>query len=268
MAYRPGVILQLGTITAIVDVDNAVASVAGLKNVCLGPTGTEHIPTAVKQQPLKCPACGNDDATTMKKANVVAKQFIVVEKTEVADAKAGAVGATNKFISLQAHPAEEVHTQCIQGGGVYQLKAASQPMVGVVSLLLDTLRRHPELAFTGLWSPAGRQNFYEVRPFGDTLVMEERARTEDLKIIQQPFAAIDPAFQTQIDAILAVTVMPYDPATYQDAYLKKLEEVLASKQAQDGVLAAKSKSSPIVAGSVDLSAMLGAGLQAAGLRVA
>jgi non-homologous end joining protein Ku len=62
--------------------------------------------------------------------------------------------------------------------------------------------------------------------------------------------------------------MPYDPATYQDAYLKKLEEVLASKQAQDGVLAAKSKSSPIVAGSVDLSAMLGAGLQAAGLKVA
>ena len=270
MAYRPGVILQLGTITAIVDVDNAVASATSLKNVCLGPTGTEHIPTAVKQQPLKCPECGNDDATTMKKANVVAKQFIVVEKTEVADAKAGSIGATNQFISLQAHPAEEVHTQCIQGGGVYQLKAASQPMVGVVSLLLDTLRRHPELAFTGLWSPAGRQNFYEVRPFGDTLVMEERCRTEDLKIIQQPFAAIDPAFQTQIDTILAATVVPYNPTTYQDAYLRKLEEVLASKQAQDGVLAAKSKSTPIVAGSVDLSAMLGAGLRALtdGVRVA
>jgi non-homologous end joining protein Ku len=266
MAYRPGVILQLGTITAIVDIDNAVQSVAGLKNVCLGPTGTEHIPTACKQQSLKCPDCGNDDPTTFKKAKVEAKQFVVVEKTEVADAKAGAVGATNKFISLLAHPAEEVHTQTIQGGGVYQLKAANQPMVQVVSLLLDTLRRHPELAFTGLWSPAGRVNFYEVRPFGDTLVMEERARTEELKIIQQPVAAIDPAFQSQVDIILAGNVVPYNPATYQDAYLQKLEAVLASKQAQDGILVPKGKSTPTVAGAVDLSAMLSAGL--AGLKVA
>ena len=74
-------------VTVIVDIDNAVATEVGLKNVCLGPTGTEHVPTAVKQQPLKCPAsytdangravdCNNDDPTTMKKANVVGDQFM------------------------------------------------------------------------------------------------------------------------------------------------------------------------------------------------
>ena len=266
MAYRPGVILQLGTITAIVDVDNAIASIAGLKNVCCGGNITTHPPSAVKQQPLKCPVCTNDDTGTMKKARIEAKQFIVVEKDEVADAKAGAVGATAKFISLLAHPADEVHTQAIQGGSVYQLKASSQPMVPVLSLLLDTMRRNPQLAFTGLWSPAGRQNFYEVRPFGDTLVMEERCRTEQLKIIQQPFIEPAPAFRTQVDAILAQTVVPYDPATYEDAYLRKLEEVLATKAAQDGTLIPKSKATTTtVAGAVDLSAMLGLGLKAVGL---
>jgi hypothetical protein len=55
-------------------------------------------------------------------------------------------------------------------------------------------------------------------------------------------------------------------AAYQDAYLKKLEEVLATRQAQDGILADKSKASARVAiGGVDLSAMLGAGLAAVGL---
>ena len=262
MAYRPGVILQLGTITAIVDVDNAIASVAGLKNVCQGSALAPHTPTAVKQRPLQCPDCLNDDATTLAKARVEGKQFIIVSTEEVADAKTGAVGATAKFISLLAHPAQDVHSQSIQGGSVYQIKAASQPMVPVVSLLLDTLRRHPELAFTGLWSPAGRQNFYEVRPFGDTLVMEERCRTEQLKIIQQPVTAIDPAFQKQIDSILAVTAVAYNPATYEDAYLRKLEEVLATKVAQSGVMVPNAKSTPTVAGSVDLSAMLGLGLAA------
>ena len=257
MAYRPGVILQFGMVTVIVDIDNAVASEVGLKNVCLGPTGTEHVPTAVRQQPLKCPECDNDDPTTMKKANVVGKQFIVMEKTEVADAKAGSIGASAKFISLLAHPAEEVHSQSIQGKGVYQLKPSTQEMGKVVSLLLDVVQRHPEPAFTCLWAPAGRQNFYEVRAFGDTLVMEERCRTEQLKIIQQPKFEVLPAHQARMDENLLTDVVPYSPATYQDAYLAKLDEVLASKTAQSGVLAPKSKSIPMMAGSVDLSAMLG-----------
>jgi non-homologous end joining protein Ku len=269
MAYRPGVILQFGMVTVIVDIDNAVASETSLKNVCLGHPGEldalgvdrGHAPTAVKQRPLMCPDCGNDDPTTMKKANVVGKQFIVVEKTEVADAKASSIGASAKFISLLAHPAEEVHSQSIQGKGVYQLKPSTQEMGKVVSLLLDVVQRHPELAFTCLWAPAGRQNFYEVRAFGDTLVMEERCRTEQLKIIQQPKLVVLAAHQARMDENLLTDVVPYSPATYQDAYLAKLEEVLASKTAQDGVLAPKTKSIPMVAGSVDLSAMLGLGPQ-------
>lgn len=260
MAYRPGVILQLGTITAIVDVDNAIASKVSLKNVCCGVTGTEHIPTAVKQRPLQCPDCLNDDPSTLKKASVSGKTFTVIEKTEVQDAKVGAVGASAKFISLLAHPAEQVHTQSIPGGSVYQLKAGSQPMVPVLSLLVDTIRRHPELAFTCLWAPAGRQNFYEITLFGDTLVMQECCRTEDLKIVQQPVVVIDPAFQKQIDAILSATVVPYSVATYADTYLAKLAEVLATKEAQTGVVGPKTVSTPTVAGSVDLSAMLGMGL--------
>jgi len=267
MAYRPGVLLQFGMITAIVDIDNAVQSKDGLKTVCLGPTGTEHVPTAIRQH-IKCPECANEDTGTFKKASVLGDQFIVVEKEEVATAKASTVGASKKLIALQAHPASEVHTQTIQGGGVYQLHAA-KGMEAVVSLLTDTLQRHPELAFTGLWSPAGRQNFYEVKAFGDTLVMEERARTEQLKIVPSTLEVINPAFQAQIDALLTVGVVPYDPATYVDTYDKMLDDILATKTAVDGVVGRLTKSTAApVAGSVDLSAMLLGGLAAAGLKVA
>jgi hypothetical protein len=270
MAYRPGIILQFGMITVIVDIDNAVASETSLKNVCLGHAESQkadgtlvaavmHAPTAVKQRPLMCPSpgCGNEDPTTFKKAHVVGTQFVVAEKTEVADAKAGSIGATAKFISLTAHPAEEAHRQSIQAKGVYQLKPSTQEMAKVVSLLLDVVQRHPELAFMCEWAPAGRQNHYEVRAFGDTLVMEERCRPEQLKIIQQPKLVVLDIHQARMDENLKTDVVPYCPDTYKDGYLAKLEEVLASKTAQSGVLAPKSKSIPMIAGSVDLSAMLG-----------
>jgi non-homologous end joining protein Ku len=265
MAFRKGVVVQYGTIMVIVNVDSAVATEPGLKNVCLG-NGVEHEPTALKQN-LKCPKCGNTDAVTMKKARVEGKTFTVVSKEEIAEAKASTVGSTAEMIVLTAHPAEQVHSQSIQGGSVYQLTAGSQAMVPALSLVHDMIRRHSELSFTCLWTPASRPNFYEMRAFGDTLVMEQRVRPEDLKIVQQPLAPIDPAYQAQVDAILHATVDDFEPATYADAYRVKLDEVLASKEGQEGVLGEKSKSAPkVVAGAVDLSAMLGAGLKAAGLN--
>ena len=269
MAFRKGVVVQYGTIMAIVNVDSAVASEPGLKNVCLGDGhGADHEPTALKQN-LKCPKCGNNDAATMQKARVEGKTFTVVSKEEIAEAKAATVGSTAEVIALTAHPSEQVHTQSIQGGSVYQLTAGSQAMVPALSLIHDMIARHPELSFTCLWTPASRPNFYEFRAFGDTLVMEQRVRPQDLKIVQQPLAPIEAAFQKQVDAILQATVADFEPATYADAYRAKLDEVLASKEGQEGELGEKSKSSPKApTGSVDLSAMLGAGLKAAGVDTA
>lgn len=272
MSYRKGLFLTFGAVNAVVDLDNAIASEEGLKNVCLGPTGVEHQPTALKQS-LRCPAtyfdgtgtkdCANEDKETFKKARVTGKLFTVVDAEEIAQAKAESIGAAKEVIALQAHPAEEVHTQSIQGGSAYQLKASGPHMVGSLSIFIDMIKRHPELAFTALFAPAGRANFYELRLFGSVLVMEERARTEDLKIIQMPVEEISKDYQKMVDQLLGIAVVSYDPHNYQDEYITKVAGILASKTAQDGILAAKSPSTASAAkpGTLDQGAMLAEALR-------
>jgi non-homologous end joining protein Ku len=272
MSYRKGLFLTFGAVNAVVDLDNAIASEEGLKNVCLGPTGTEHQPTALKQS-LKCPAtyvdgvatkvCENEDKTTFKKARVNGKLFTVVDPEEIAQAKADSVGATKDVINLQVHPAEEVHTQSIPGGSTYQLKASGPHMSASVALFVDMIRRHPELAFTALYAPAGRTNFYELSLFGDVLVMSERVRTENMKIIQVPVDPIAADYQKMVDQLLGIAVVSYDPVNYQDAYLAKVADILATKTAQDGVPSIASPSTAAAAkpGTLDQGAMLAEALR-------
>lgn len=269
MSFRSNILIQLGVLSVIVDLDSAVASVPSLSTVCEGPLGgTPHILTAIKQE-TKCPDCGNEDKATMKKAKKVGKQFIPIDAEEVAQAKADSIGQTAAAIHLLVHPAEEVHLQTVHSGGAYAVKASNQGMVEAVGLLTRHIKEHPELAFTTLFAPSGRVNFYELVVFGDTLVLEQRCRTEDMKIVQQPLADENRVNLAMLDQFLPTLVAAYDVSLYQDQYLQKLETILASKVAVDGVQSVAAKSTgPKLVGAVDLSSMLSAGLAAAGLKAA
>lgn len=273
MSFRSSILIQLGILAVMVDLDSAVASAASLPNVCLGDVDVvdangqtvhapPHIPTAIKQQ-NKCPDCTNTDKGSFKKARKVGKQFIVVDLEEVAQAKADAIGSTNTAIHLTVHPAGEVHLHTIHSGGAYSLKAATQGMVESLGLLTHHIKAHPELAFVCEFTPAGRSNHYELVVFGDTLVLEQRCRTEDLKIVQMPLVEENLTNLGMLDQFLPTLVAPYDPALYHDKYLKTLDSILATKVAQDGVQSAPSKSTgPKVVGAMDLSSILAAGLAA------
>ena len=63
MAYRNGIVLQLGAIATSVNIDGAVIKETSLSTVCRGPvesngdaTKHNHPPTAVKNNPT-CPTC-------------------------------------------------------------------------------------------------------------------------------------------------------------------------------------------------------------------
>lgn len=260
MSFRKDIVLQLGTITTMVNIDSAVDKddATGLKTVCVGEDAAHtHAPTAVRQD-LKCPSCLNNDRATFKKAKVDGTAFTVVEADEVAATKATANGAGKKIIQLLAHPSSEVRTQAIQNGSVYYLSPSNAALAPLYSLLVDFVKRHPETSFLGQWVPTSRANLYEIKVLGDTLVMEERARPEQIKVVQQAFTAPAAEHQKMMDDLLPTLTTPFKPELYTDTYAEQLAALIASKTAVDGVVAEKTASVPKVqtTGVVDLTALL------------
>lgn len=265
MSFRNGVVLQLGAIATTVNIDSAVQAETSLKTVCRG-VGTSHPPAPIKNNPT-CPSCGNTDYGSFEKARLVGKsEYAVIGADEVLATRETAVGATKEIISLSIHKADEARSQVIQGdNSTYYLSPGKPALMPLYSLIVDLLHRHPEYALMGLWTPTSRAGLYEVRAFGDTLVMEPRARTETLKIAQQPIVPIDANQQAMADTIAASLVTPFDPATYADTYQANLEALIASKTTEEGLSVTRSKSSTaaVPTGAVDLTALLQGALGAA-----
>lgn len=258
MPYRKGITIQLGMIGFLVDIDGAVTrDDTGFKQVCLGDPASGHKPTPVKQS-LTCPECGNDDRGSFKKAQVEGSEYVVVDADEIATAREESIGATKKVITLTAHPLEQVRTQTIQGDSAYYL-APSGAKTGY-NFVADILKRHgEEVALLGMWTPVSRTGLYEVRLYGDALVLEARARTESIKVSGQGIEELEPANQAQVDMLLPMLTAPFDPVLYTDVYKAKIEELLASKTAIEGAaVASKTGTKSAPAGTVDLTATLNA----------
>lgn len=260
MAYRNGVVLQLGAIATTVNVESAIQREESLTTVCrVDPsTGVAHPPTPIKNSP-KCPTCSNDDYGSFEKARKIGRsEFAVVGADEIATTRETAVGATKEIISLSVHKADDVRLQVLQGETVYYLTPGKAALMPLYSLLVDAMHRHPDYVFMGLWTPASRPGLYEIRAFGDTLVMEARARTESLKVVQQPVVPIDANNAAMADTILASLVTPFDPTTYADTYRENLDALVASKATEEGIVAGRPKAAAtaVPTGTVDLTALL------------
>lgn len=269
MAYRNGIVLQLGAIATSVNIDGAVIKEQSLKTVCRGPVAGDgdpaqhgHPATPIRNSPT-CPTCQNHEYASFEKAKEVSRgEFAIVEAEEVANTRAAAVGASKDIIQLSVHRTEDVSTQTIQGDSVYWLAPHKPALAPLYAMLVDALRRHPEYTFMGQWTPVSRVGLYAVKLFGDTLVMEGRHRTESLKVEQQPVIPIGAAEQGMVDTILSSLVSDFDPATYADIYAANLEALIASKTTEEGIVSARSKAAAtaVPTGTVDLSAVLAAAL--------
>jgi non-homologous end joining protein Ku len=275
MAFRNGIVLQLGAIATSVNVESAVIAEKGLKTVCRGPQdGIDrdgnpidpahhgHAATPIRNNP-GCPTCENTSYPTFEKASEVSKgEFAVLDQTEVATTRANAVGASKDIIQLSVHKTADVALQTVPGESVYFLTPHKPALAPLYGMLVDALERHPELTFMGQWTSVARANLYQIKLFGSTLMMESRRRTEELKVVQQPVIAIGAAEQGMVDTILGNLVVDFDPATYADTYRANLDVLIASKQTEEGIVSARTKAAAtaVPTGAVDLSSVLAAAL--------
>lgn len=266
MSFRSGVILQLGTATAIVSMDSAVEKekTTSLKTVCLGVGAAAHPPTAIQQQ-YKCPECDSTDRGSFKKASVEGGTFIVVDAEEVAGAKATTVGTSKAVINLTVHRKEDVALATIQNGESVYYLTPSKPVYGqFYDVIRYALENFPEYTFLGEWTPTSKAALFEFKMFGSTIVMEGRARPEDLKVQEVPVRDVPAVNAAQLDQFVPALVKDFDPTTYADTYRTELAELLASKDAVEGQVIESAKVSTKVSpvGTLDITAMLAGALAA------
>jgi non-homologous end joining protein Ku len=266
MSFRSGVILQLGTATAIVSMDSAVEKekATSLKTVCLGMGDVPHPPTAIQQQ-YRCPECFNTDRGSFKKASIEGGAFTVVETQEVADAKATTVGTSKAVINLSVHRKEEVALATIQNGeSVYYLTPSKPAYAGFYDVIRYALEHFPEYTVLGEWTPTSKAQLFEFKMFGSTIVMEGRARPEDLKVAEVPRREVSAEIAAMLDQFVPAVVKDFDPATYADTYRTELAELLATKETVEGQVIESATVTTKVApvGTLDITAMLAGALAA------
>lgn len=263
MAYRKGIVFtfQLGLlpVTLIGNLDNAIVdSDSGLKQVCTGTPDAEHAPTQISLK-RTCATCGEIPYGQIKKAQVLGDGFKVVTDEEVAQVKNETLGATKKMVTLTAHPTEGVAGKILTGGSIYTVSPSDPAQMQAYAILHDVVTRHPDVTLLGLFTPASRTNLYRLGTYGDALVLEQQHRTNEINIVEPMTPPIGAAAEAQIDTFLAGSLQVFDPANYVDAYAERLAEVLAAKDAVEGVATEKTKSAPktpTTVGGVDLMAQL------------
>ena len=257
-AYRKDVTIAFGQILIPVNLTSAVSREESLSNVCCGVPGQPTHDTAGIRNNPACPVCGNQDATTWFKGRRDGEDWIVVDAGEVGQLKAEAIGGTKDLMRVGAHPVAEVRSRTANAKGCYQLSPSKEALRSYYSGIVDTIKRHPELAFLTLWSPTvQRTNLYEILVQDDALVMAERVRSENLVLEVQPLTPVGASEQQAIDSfVLPAMTSTFDPAVYADQFKAKLETLLASRQGQPGAVPAIGSTPSAAPATVDLSSLL------------
>lgn len=224
--------------------EGAVQAATELKNLCVGQSGKDaHAPTALKQDPSKCPECGDVDRDTLVKGHGSAGAWTIVSAEDQAaleDVKFK--GADSVTLNLVPHPSAEFLGRTDVGDGLYYVwpeKEAAEHY----ALLVKVIDSHPELAFVGLFalSAAGQNKLWHLRVREGVIVMEERTREQALKPLPDlPEGAVNEALLGMVEATLDKFVVPYDASAYEDAYETAVQAAVAAGTTPEGTSVAAS----------------------------
>jgi len=165
-----GVGLNLGLLTASVNMTSAVNSKAGSSNVMI----CQHEHEAMKvRSPKMCPKCGEVDQTSLGRARQVDGGLVVLTEDDLIAAKAP-TEETKKRAAITVHPRNQVDLGTQAGEKAYFLhpSAGHEAAYATLSALVDA---HPELAFCARWTPRSEQALFQLRTVDGTLLMQERA---------------------------------------------------------------------------------------------
>lgn len=235
-ALKKGVSVSVGLVTASVSLYGAVEKAAGNTTVCCGdiPQATgkstaEHDPIPLAQV-KRCSTCGDVPYDKVQKARRVGEGLVLLNGTEIADAK---VDAT-KYLSAMActpHPVSEVYARTAPGEKVYYLTPDPGHEVAY-DVLRHMIGGHPELAFVTLWTPRSNATQFRLVVREGTLMATELVGTQKLKAVPQVTASAPGAMLAMAEQVLTLpgVVTDYDPDLYADTYEDNIQALLATKQ--------------------------------------
>lgn len=196
-------------------------------NVCVGQPGHEaHEPLAVTA-PTTCAACGPIvDRTVLMKGIKEGNELRIISQEDLAATKAEFTGEYKDTIDLIVLEASEFFTRTAPAAMVNHLKPRTEAGADHFAMLVRLIEDHPELAFVGLYTPSSVASLFALRVQNGALVMEQRARGQELKPMptysgevanEAVFAAISSTLPTQVSA--------YDADAFEDRYAAALHDL-------------------------------------------
>lgn len=209
-------------------------------NLCVGqPSKAVHEALPITR-PAHCSTCGEiEDYEALKKGVKQGDVYALLDRDDIADAKAEFTKEFKSVMNFVAHPAADFFAMTAPSDTVnYVLPATSvecKPACkgcGICryALLVRLVAENPDVAFVTLYTPVSVTSLYVLQARGEVLVLEKRTRTQELKAapaIPQPAEFKDKLY-AQLEAFLEVE--PYNPEDYEDRYAAHLQKLASEAE--------------------------------------
>lgn len=236
-----------------------------LSNICAGhpPFSAEHPPSGVKQD-LKCPVCDNNDKTSFKKGRISGSTFSIVDSVAVA-AAAVATAGNPLLMEFTAHAASDLDGKTLNGDKVYFLDCQGG-YEKIYALLVALVNSRPDLVLLTTWASRTKPAMYRLTTFNGALAVQKLAWLTSIRKAPIINETPDAKNLAQAQALIEMTVTPFDPATYVDTRSAALQALIAQAQGIEGAAVVVTAAAPRAVEN-DLTAMLEAALAAAGATV-
>lgn len=251
-ALRKNVTLTLGLISVPIAVHTAIDDD---KDTTLNTLCTVNHPATKCKASLTCPTCGNSDRSSFVKGRDNGDGTFTVVNSEQIEGITPS-NAEKHTMPLTTHPAEDVAHRTLPAGKVYYL--AGEIAGGSYPLLVEVVKRHPEIAFCTMWAPRSRVAMYRLGAFGDALTLTELVWPE--KVRQAPVCEdeLDERMIPLAEQFIEQLKEPFDPEHYKDRRTETLREFLAQAETVAGT---EAEEAPTAAAPSDLLAALQAAVE-------
>lgn len=224
--------VQLGLVSVACMSSGAIYKPEEAKNLCVGQPGKpEHDPSP-SMAPATCGVCGpiTDRNVLVKGYKTNAGSFALVSQEDVAEAKETYANEYKKVLNLVPHPAQQFLAETAPADGLNFLTPADAGSADHYQLLVKLVESHPELVFASLHTPRSATSLYMLRVKDGVLMMEKRTRTQNLKATPSVGGTVNEVLYAQLDGMLPMFVVDYDPAAYEDKYVSALADMIATAE--------------------------------------
>lgn len=258
--------LQFGLVSVSTKKETAIERAEGYKNLCVGeqPDGNggltaKHDGTPITM-PKVCDTCDVKitDYAKLKKGIKQGAGYAVIDQEAVADAKAETVAQYKGVVNLIPHPAADFYAKTAPAESINYLTPADAANEDHYQLLYKMIAENPDVAFVSLHTPVSKTGLYVVRARDGVLVLEERARTQNLKPAPSVGGTVNDALYGLLEPMMRATLTEYDESKYEDEYAKKIAEIAATAEVVAGPVSESSSDTVTPKSDDELMAQLAA----------